>query len=132
MLRENEDSPLKKTHWGATRALSGFGPSTRFLKVKPSGLKMFEDRNEEIIENVCVCVLWTLPTLSDAHVASWDIETFLPSSIAIENPENRIIALLCNSALHTAEASPIFFCEVTSAQNKKNENSMKQLMKHNI
>lgn len=68
-----------------------------------------------------MCVLWTLPTLSDAHVASWDIETFLPSSIAIENRENRIIALLCNSALHTAEASPIFFCEVTSAQNKKNE-----------
>ena len=23
-----------------------------------------------------MCVLWTLPTLSDAHVASWDIETF--------------------------------------------------------
>ena len=81
---------------------------------------MFEDRNEEIIEKYWKCVCCELCQHCQMHMLQ--VETLrrsLPSSIAIENRENRIIALLCNSALHTAEASPFFSCEVTSAQNKK-------------
>lgn len=78
-----------------------------------SALKMFEDRNEKIIENVCLSVLWTLPTWSNAHIASWDILIFQNCN------RIRIIALLCNSALHAAEASPFFFVKSPARWTRK-------------
>lgn len=107
MLRENEDSPLKKTHWGATRALSGFGLSTRFLKVEPSGLKMFEDRNEEIIENVCVVNSANIVRCTCCKLRHWDIPTFQYCNRKPRKQDHRSPLQLC--AAHCRSLT-IFFC----------------------